>query len=501
MCAWAWGDSFDCYAAPADAVNGYWDSSTNTSVIIGAGRFAGSQSFRWQGTGNSTMIKTSGVNDAVHHIAVAFLQSATITGSTLGTYVQLLDGATAQCSIVFRSDGAILLTSGGPAGTVLDTYTGAFPVINTWYAFEFEVIISNTVGRFRVRKNGNPADDYDSTAIRDTQNSANAYANKIQIAQQAAVNLQALDDLFWRSDASAVAWMGDIRCYTRMPASDASVQFARTSTGVLTQTATGTFNGSQNMISIANYTAFTAGYSGVVNGVSVSVATVGNAVNMKCAIFADDGTGRPGALLASATAPVTPVVVGSHAFTFTGVTVVKGTQYWVGASCDGTTTSAFSSTNSNAANGAVSNTAYAVFPQTNPVTTMPAFAGQKSWTYTATPANWQAVSEAQQDAATSYVYDSTPGDADFYGIGAIASTPVSTIAVTTRALMQKSDAGSRTAAVQLKSGGTTVASPTMTLSSSGWLWAWRTDTVDPNTSVAWTAAGVNNAQVGPRTVT
>jgi hypothetical protein len=123
------------------------------------------------------------------------------------------------------------------------------------------------------------------------------------------------------------------------------------------------------------------------------------------------------------------------------------------------------------------------------------------WTYTATPANWQAVSEAQQDAATSYVYDSTPGDADFYGIASIASTPVATIAVTTRALMQKSDAGSRTAAVQLKSGATTVASPTLTLSSSGWLWAWRTDTTDPATGTAWTAAAVNNAQVGPRTVT
>jgi hypothetical protein len=111
------------------------------------------------------------------------------------------------------------------------------------------------------------------------------------------------------------------------------------------------------------------------------------------------------------------------------------------------------------------------------------------------------VNEPQQDAATSYVYDSTPGDQDFYGIGAIASTPVSTIAVTTRALMQKSDAGSRTAAVQLKSGATTVASPTLTLTTSGWQWAWRTDVIDPATGAAWTAAAVNNAQVGPRTVT
>jgi hypothetical protein len=66
--------------------------------------------------------------------------------------------------------------------------------------------------------------------------------------------------------------------------------------------------------------------------------------------------------------------------------------------------------------------------------------------------------------------------------------------------MEKSDAGTRTAAVQLKSGATTVATPTLVLATSGWLWAWRTDTVDPNTSAAWTAAGVNNAQIGPTTV-
>ena len=109
------------------------------------------------------------------------------------------------------------------------------------------------------------------------------------------------------------------------------------------------------------------------------------------------------------------------------------------------------------------------------------------------------VNEPQQDGTTSYVYDSTPGDADFYGIGTIASTPVATIAVTTRGFMEKSDAGLRTAAVQIKSGGTTVASPTATLSSS-FGWVWRTDLTDPATGAAWTAVGVNAVNIGPTTV-
>jgi hypothetical protein len=115
-----------------------------------------------------------------------------------------------------------------------------------------------------------------------------------------------------------------------------------------------------------------------------------------------------------------------------------------------------------------------------------------------TPAsNYMMVAEAQQDATTSYVYSSTAGHADLYGLAPIASTPVSTFALTTRAYAIKSDAGTRTMAVQLKSGGTTVASPTVVLTPSNWQWAWRHDTVDPATSGAWTAAAVNVCSIGP----
>jgi hypothetical protein len=114
--------------------------------------------------------------------------------------------------------------------------------------------------------------------------------------------------------------------------------------------------------------------------------------------------------------------------------------------------------------------------------------------------NCSVVNEAQQDAATSYVYSSTPGDADLYGIASIASTPATVIATTVRAYMQKSDAGTRTAAVQIKSGATTAASSTVVLTTSGWQWAWRTDVTDPNTGAAWTPAAVNTCLIGPRVI-
>jgi len=340
MCAWAFGDSFDCYAAVGDTVAGYWDSGPGGAVLV-AGRFAGSRAMQL-GSGVSTAFtKSSGQNDAVHHLVVAYTTSS-LVGSALGTYIQFIDNVTNQCCIVFRQDGTILLTSATPAGTVLATYAGAVTAQNTWTAFEFEVVINNVSGSFKVRKNGSATDDHSTTGI-NTRPGANAYANKITVGTAAVSSTNQIDDLFWRSDAAAVPWVGDIRCITRMPASDVSVQFTRTA----------------------------------------------GATNASC------------------------------------------------------------------------------------------------------------VDEAQQNAATDYVYSATPGQSDFYTIASIASTPTATVAVTARAFMQKSDAGARTAAVQMKSGATTVTSNTATLSSSSWGWTWRTDLTDPATGAAWSAAAVNNVTIGP----
>lgn len=496
--AWAWGDTFDCYAAVADALNGYWDSGNAGTVTLQPGRFSGSQALNFSSgaTTTITLIKSSGANDALHHITCAFWQSAALSGTTAGLSFQLQDGTTNQCSVVFRSDGAILLTSGSPIGTTLATYAGAVTATSTWFAFEIEVLISGTAGYMNVRKNGNTVNDFASVTSLNTRSTANNYANRLAVVMYNAVSAQRLDDLYWRSDATALSWYGDMRGYTRAPASDAAVQFSRTPTGVLTQTVPTSAPSPLILAAVSSvYTAFVAGYSGTVTATAVAVNAIGGATNMKCAIFADNGSGSPGAILASATAPFTPVVAGTNSFTFSpGVSVVKGTTYWIGMITDGATTNyAASSTNTLPSTAAM---AYSAFPQASPVLTTNRTA-QMSWTYTATPANWQAVAEAQQDATTSYVYDSVPGHADLYGIAPIASTPLTTYAVTTRAYMLKSDAGTRTAAVQLKSGSSTVASPTVVLTTSSWQWAWRHDTLDPQTGAAWTAAAVNVAQVGP----
>jgi hypothetical protein len=483
--AWNWGDGFDLYADPADMANGYWDSVTGGLALI-AGRFSGSRALYFTGSGQG-MVKTSSVNDAVHHFVCAFQQPSGL-GSSLGVAFQLYDGATAQCSVVFKNNGDILLASGTGGGTVLATYSGAF-TNNTWYGFEIEVVINNTTGSFRVRKNGNTVNDFSATGL-NTRNSANNYANRVQVVDVQAVG-HVIDDFFWRSDASAVAWMGDIRCYTRMPASDGSVQFAR---APVTQTPY-TFVGPQAIAAgTARYSTFTAACDGTIAAASILI-NVGYTGNLKTAIFASGG-GVPTTVLGSANVLANPVT-GSNTITFgTPVAVTKGTQYWIGFDSD--TSSGNWSAGGTPSNGLASATAYASFPAASPSTST-VYSMVCSVSITANN-NASLVSDAQQDAATSYVYDSTVGHADFYGIASIPATPAVVIATTTRALMQKSDAGARTAAVQLKSGATTVTSSAVALSTSGWLWAWRTDVLDPATSAAWTATAVNNAQIGPLTV-
>lgn len=340
----AFGDGFDLYAAPTDGGAGYWDSyvTSQSQYTLQPGRFTGSQAFQMAGGSGVAYVKSSGQNDAVHHIVCAFWQNAAISGTTLGFYLQFSDASTNQCCIVFRSDGAVLLTSATPAGTVLATYTGAVTASSTWTAFEFEVVINNTTGSFTVRKNGNVGTpDFQATSL-NTRPGTNNYANKLTTGSQGNITSQRVDDLLWRSDPTSVPWVGDIRCYTRMPASDVQKQFTPSS---------------------------------------------------------------------------------------------------------GTT-------------------------------------------------NYSQVSEAHEDGATSYVFDSNVGDADFYSLAALAGTPASTVCVTTRGFFEKSDAGTRNAAVQIKSGSTTVTSASTALATS-WGWLWRVDINDPNTSAAWTAVAVNNAQIGP----
>lgn len=226
----AFGDGFDLYAATGDMTAGYWDSGTAACMNIVSGRFAGSRAIMNTNTLGVFFSKASGSNDAIHHIVVAFNQVSALGAANQTIWCQIQDGASVQCTITFRGDGVILLQSGGVGGATLATYSSAF-VSNVWTAFEFEVVINNTAGSFTVRTNGSTTNSFQATGLNTRAGSANNYANRIVVGNntQNVNTQQVIDDLLWRSDPTSVSWVGDIRCYTRMPASDVQKQWTPSS--------------------------------------------------------------------------------------------------------------------------------------------------------------------------------------------------------------------------------------------------------------------------------
>jgi hypothetical protein len=493
---WFFADSFDLYASMADAVLGHWDgtSSNPTNTSITDGRFAGNRAINVSNA--SRFDKASGVNDAIHKFIISFMQTSAITGSSVGVYLSLLDGATNQCTVGFRTDGAIVLTNGGPTGTVIATYANAFTASNVWNAFEIEVFISNTGGYMVVRKNGNSTADFTSPTNLDTQNSANSYANKISLGAQGSLT-HYVDDFMWRSDSAAIPWLGDIRCYTRMPVSDVAAQWTPANSVVTVNPLAVSPSTSQNISSnSAKFFPFTAPISGTIATVQMQCVTAVTA-NIKCALYNSNGA-APTTVIASANIVTNPAV-GPVVWTFPSPpNVVQGAQYYIAVVADAAS-GAFGMISSGApwylpVQAVVT---YAAFPTTNPSV---AAANKYQVIINITPttlSNSPFVCDLPQDALSTYLLSSTVGNADLYNISAIASTPAVIHAVVTRGLFQKSDAGTRNAAVQLKSGSVTVQSPSTALNSGVWGWLSRADLVDPNTGAAWNAVAVNNIQIGP----
>jgi len=499
--AFFFGDGFDLYAQASDAYQGgtYWETGVSSTSALAPGRFSGSKAFAFSSSSStsSAVLKNSGVNESVHHLSFAVQQITALSGTTIYTWFTLGDGATAQCSVAIRSDGAMLLTSGAANGTILATYTGAITAINTWYQFEVEVVINNTTGSFAVRKNGNTTNDFSATSLNTRGGTANNYANRLSSGGINSGPSLYVDDFLWRSDPSSVAWVGDIRCYTRRPMADVSVQWTRPSTFQIPP-----FFGSTSVVSAAangaRYAAFLSQ-----GGTIGSVALTMNAAytgNIKCAIYLADGTGGgPATVVQSATAPVTNPGVGTATFTFSpAVSITKGVAFWVAICPDTAGTSAFAAASASdpyySIRGLNGTTTYASFPVANP-TSLTQSQVHPLFPIVTVSANSDAVSDLFEDSAGSYNSDANVGDSDLYTLQSIGSTPATIIGVTTRGLFQKSDAGTRNVAVQLKSGATTVQSASTALNTT-WGWISRNDLVDPATGAAWTATGVNNVNIG-----
>src|SRR6266511_2408172 len=506
--AWLIGDSFDFYNAIADMSAGHWDLADSTYISLSTTtRFNVGKSIarNSSSTSNPALTKSFGSNEATVFVALAFQQTSALSGTNAGFAITLRDGATAQCSIVFRSDGVILLTGGGPTGSTLATYSSAFAQ-NVWAHFQFKIVINNSTGSINVRKDGAGSDSFSATSLNTRGGTANNYASAVAaFFCNASLNHQ-IDDLLVYSASGAAPndWSGDVRAVQLMPSAEtAQKQFApspTTSSEGHTSTS-GSTNQSAHTIyfvgAAANpQTPILPTVSGVVNTTTANFNSSMTG-NIKMALYAADGaSSAPGTLLSVSDAVVNPgagVVNFTHS---TPATVTKGVGYWLAFLSDTLWSSKYY----------VSSPRGCWHPAQSygsgfPNPAVPgAYDGNASHFYatmTITVTNDSNVDEAAEDGDTSYVYDSTNGHEDLYDLDHLAATPTSIIAVQSRMFAKKSDSGARNGQIRVKSGATEVGGTDTALSTT-YTWLNRVDAVDPNTSAAWTASAVNALQVGPK---
>jgi hypothetical protein len=105
--------------------------------------------------------------------------------------------------------------------------------------------------------------------------------------------------------------------------------------------------------------------------------------------------------------------------------------------------------------------------------------------------------QSQPNGDASYVYTKTPGQYDLYAIPQVYAPGATIAGVVVRAALRKDDAGLRTAGILLRSGTVTGVSPEIYLANEpSYYYVGDTYELDPNTSAAWTVAGLAAAQVG-----
>ncbi len=501
-------DSFDFYASIGDlTLNSFWDTtdaannqevleSTNTRFNVGQAVATAS------GSGSGTVqLGKAYTSDATLFLVFALNIQTLPGGTTEFLHFRISDGATVQCSFAFRSDGAVTFYR-GDRSTLLGTWTSAFSAAS-WSQVQFKIVINNTTGSFEARKNGNTSDDFSLTG-QNNRSTANNQGNKFELIKTGASSgiIMLIDDFAAYTGTSGAPWndwVGDIRSIQLMANADtAQKQFTANAATVQPG-----INSTLNTRTVgANTQSAFQHYQGQIPG-TVSKATInlnaGITGHINVAIFDSSGAGGgPGSVITNGTGTaLTNPGIGSNDITFgTPPTLLANTAYWIVFLTDVSTT--LKADNTTVAQYTQAQTYGSGFASPMTLTTTSGVSASCLLTVTP-PGNYAYVQEQHEDGTLSFVQDGNVGDVDLYDLQDLTSTPSSILGVSIRGFGGKSDAGARTGCIRLKSGATFLDQTTFTLATTMGNMVTYQD-VDPNTSAAWTASGVNALQAGPKVV-
>lgn len=504
-------DGFDKYGPPGLVIpnqqslitQGEWTSaigSTPISILPGLSE-TGYALGLLEGSLNKTL--TSNKTRLIGGVRINTTDLSAGTSLDANCGVQFSDTSTVQCNLGVEAVTGLITIWKGDQSTIL-ARSSALVTSGTTHYLEWDITFGvGAAGSYTIYLDGVQV----LTGTGTTQQSTNAYANIFSLFANPATPLS-FDDLYLFDSTTSInnqVLLSNPRIQTDYPAFDFQTQFLNEGNIIGEPYAINLFQ-AINSDTLILYP-YTPSVNCTINSINVMTENTSGSNQIRGVLYADS-SGHPGSLLTSGTTEnsVTNGVVRTLPLT-TPHALTAGTQYWLGfmgRGADGLTY--YCSDINNLAYSAA-----ATFSSGAPGTAPTMTAGYPSVLVfgicIGATTNWETLS--QNPALTTsanyttpppnYIQHSTVGTEDLYNFPIPATDVVKIYTVAMKACARLSSAGSRSIALDVKSGSTdgngSLGSAAL---STSFVWYGSYFDTDPATSVAWTISGVTNAHYGQK---
>ena len=417
----------------------------------------------------------------------------------VSSYFKFRDTTTAQCSIVFLTSGHIALYTGdGSGGTLIATSSTLIGVLATHY-IEFDITFGSSAS-YQVWLDGSSI----LSGTGNTIGSSNSYANAINFIQPGSnTTIFTIDDFYLFDSTGSTnnaALLTSPRIETHFPTGDSQTQFTNNGSvigndyGGLVGTNNPSFTiGANNLFLMP----VTPAVSMTLASVACLAASTNGAANFKAVIYPDSGGSPDAQSLIAAGTQVTGITSGSILTAPFGSppSLTGGTPYWIGFINDSSYD--VSRTDLTSLGVEVSNTYGSGAPGTCPTVTTGIASAQLWGNCTGSAVNWVSENLNPQIGDLSSVTSSTVGNEDLYSFHTLSSVPTAIYAASVKGYVRKTDIGSRTVDLRMKSSSTDSAgSDAGQAPATSYQWMSSYFETDPNTDTAWTYTSINAATAG-----